>query len=109
VRSRTVAAIAALSLALAYPLAGCGDDDGSDTNATNPTATEPAPTTTETTTTTGATTTTAPTTTTTQEQDGSGGVAPTTTTTTPSGGGQDGLTPQERFERFCERHPEACG
>jgi hypothetical protein len=115
--NRLPAALAALTLAAGLPVAGCGNDDSSDT-VSSPTA---APTTSSTTTreTTTATTTSTPTTT----------PQSTTTTSTPSGsGGGSGGTkpprsdedrpghdvppppgsPAEQAEQFCDEHPGAC-
>lgn len=125
---RRLAGLLLVCAALAAIAAGCGGDDETPT-VDQPESERPAsepgtdnqP----------DTTTTAPPTTTETTKPGSGGTAPPgeTTTTTPGSGGSappgsydpgqpdspendippEPGTPEERFEKYCEEHPEACG
>jgi hypothetical protein len=103
--------IAAVAVSAALVLGACGGDDESvsvptaptstPTTQTAPTVTTPAQTTappTQTTTT--QTTTPAP------SDNGSGGTAAPSGGSGGSGGGE---TPNERFKRYCEQNPGACG
>jgi hypothetical protein len=104
-------AAVAVSAALALPLSACGGDDetvsvptaptSTPTTQTAPTVTTPTQTTApETQTTTTQTTTAAP------SDSGSGGTA---APSDGSGGSSSGETPNERFKKYCEQNPGACG
>jgi hypothetical protein len=109
-RSVPIAAVA-VSAALGLALGACGGDDESVSVPTAPTSTpttQTAPTVTTPTQTTAppTQTTTTQTTTPAPSDNGSGGTA------APSGGSGDssrGETPNERFKRYCEQNPGACG
>jgi hypothetical protein len=107
IRGRRLA-LALLLPALVLGAAACGDDDDEETtpSVTAPAATEPAPATTaapETTTTQPTTTTKPPKTGGTPSYDPAKPDAPENDVPPPAG------SPQEAFERMCERNPAACG
>ena len=92
-----------------FALAGCGGDDSGDvsvpTAPTSTPSTQAAPPT---------TTTAPPTTSSTESTETSGGTGATTTedsggTSAPGGGSDDQQSANDRFKRYCDENPGACG